>query len=243
MSLILPNSYLLYPSAPPGGGGLAGYTTFRDVFSSSASSNTRNGTILGAVAGELIVLGTTFVGDTATDPDPSSWSVTVGGSAATFHIGRSQGSVFPGVVIHSIVVPSSGDLAVSMTFAASTRAAVCKGLRLTGFNSVTPIAGADSNGITNTDVTTLDCPNSYSPNAVGNVIFGIVSVKSGATSAGAWGVSTDAELWLATGGSTTSDHYSGFMTKVVPDLTTMDYAVTWTGANRVNAAWVEIAKE
>lgn len=222
------------------GGGIAGHGVVYRV-ESSATLATYNFTLPGITAGQLIHLPIKIITN-SNITDPTLWAVTLNGVAATRtqHRAHSNSGVFPAIGTFRVVANATGDLALSITLDVTARACGVDARYLSGVHATTPVVGAPTTPSNLTsDVATLNSPNGYVPQAVGNVILTDIVIKGGditslAATSGAGGAYYD-----ETGIDPVSDVESGAAYNVAPNTSPISIVWDWAGADRVVSTNIE----
>ena len=219
--------------------GITGHDTVVRV-TSSATASSYSFTLTGVTAGRLIHLPVKIICDNNIQT-PASWTVTLNGVAATFIIGSASGSsaTFPAQGTFRVIANASGDLPLSITLSGSARACAVDARYLNGVHATTPVVGTPAAPSSlNADVTSLDSPNGYVPQAAGNVILDDICIKggdiTGLSASGADGSSVG-----ETGSNATSDVEIGAAYIATTNTSAKTIAWSWTGADRVSSTVVE----
>ena len=220
-------------------GGITGHDTVVRV-TSSATASSYSFTLAGVTSGQLIHLPVKIMCDSNIQT-PASWTVTLNGVAATFIIGSASGAsgTFPAQGTFRVIANASGDLPLSITLSGSARACAVDARYLNGVHATTPVVGTPAAPSSlNADVTSLDSPNGYVPQAAGNVILDDICIKggdiTGLSASGADGSSVG-----ETGSNATSDVEIGAAYIVTTNTSAKTIAWSWTGADRVSSTVVE----
>ncbi len=220
--------------------GITGHDTVHRVESTSTAGS-YNFTLTGITSGQIIHLPVKVLSD-GNIQTPNSWTVTLNSVTATpvVWIANASSGVFPAIGVFRVQADATGDLALAITPSASCRACSVDARYLNGVNTTTPVVGTPSapNSL-NSDVTTINSPSGYAPQAAGNVILTDISIKGGDITGLVATSGADGHVTDATGANATSDITDGAAYNVAPDTSAITIDWDWTGADRVASTNVE----
>lgn len=220
--------------------GITGHDTVHRV-ESTATAGSYNFTLPGITSGQIIHLPVKVLSDSNIQ-SPASWTVTLNGVAATPVVGISNASsgVFPAIGAFWVQANATGDLTLAITPSGACRACSVDARYLNGVNTTTPVVGTPSapNNL-NSDVTTLDSPSGYAPQAAGNVILTDIAIKGGDITGLVATSGADGHVTDNTGTNASSDITDGAAYNVAPDTSAITIDWDWTGADRVSSVNVE----
>lgn len=220
--------------------GITGHDTVHRV-ESTATASSYNFTLPGITSGQIIHLPVKVLSDSNIQ-SPASWTVTLNSVGATPVVGIANASsgVFPAIGVFRVQADATGDLALAITPSGSCRACAVDARYLNGVNTTTPVVGTPSapNSV-NSDVTTLNSPSGYAPQAAGNVILTDIAIKGGDITGLVATSGADGHVTDQTGTNATSDMTDGAAYNVAPDTSAITIDWDWTGADRVASTNVE----
>ena len=220
--------------------GITGHDTVHRV-ESTATAGSYNFTLPGITSGQIIHLPVKVIADSNIQT-PASWTVTLNGVAATpvVWIAGASSGVFPAIGAFWAQANATGDLTLAITLSGGCRACAVDARYLNGVNTTTPVVGtpAAPNSL-NSDVTTLNSPSSYAPQAAGNVILTDIVIKGGDITGLVATSGADGHVTDNTGTNASSDITDGAAYNVAPDTSAITVDWDWTGADRVASVNVE----
>lgn len=221
-------------------GGITGHDTVVRV-ESTATASTYNFTLNGVTAGQVIHLPVKIQCDSNIHT-PGSWSVTLNGVAATLIVAAASSSsgTFPAIGAFRVVANATGNLALAINLGASARACAVDARYLSGVHA-TPVVGTPQAPASfNSDVTTLNVPTAYTPQAAGHVVLADIAIKGGDITSLAATSGADGAVYDETGNNATNDIETGAAYIVAADGSTpRTIRWDWIGADRCCGTAVE----
>lgn len=218
---------------------LSGHTTPQVVINSTANANPYTGTITVGGPSDLVVLFVHGWTPGSGGEVPTTWTVTLDGSAITPTDHASSSSVSNGVAIYELTGLSAGSHALSVAYPAAGRACQALAWVISGHDAATPVANRAIATTYNSDVASRGYGTTTSRD--GNVILSMVGVRRYITTSefslsGGTLIGADA----TPAGSDTSDVTMAYGYHEVATAGSVTDTYSWTEAGRVHLPFVEV---
>lgn len=215
----------------------SGHTAPQVTINSSANANPYTGNITVGSTSDLVVL---FIqGWTGTGGhDPTTWTVTVDGSAITPTHSRGSSAVNFAGAIYELTGLAAGARALSVSFGAAGRGCQAIAYVITGQDTTTPVAARNGNASYSGDVATLGFTTTTGAN--GNLLVSVMGNRENV--AGAEYSMTGGTLIgsSTTGGVDTSDITAAYGYHEVATAGSTTDTYSWTDTGRCHVLWAEI---
>lgn len=216
---------------------ISGHTSPQVVVNSSANANPYTGNITVGSTSDLVVL---FIqGWTGTGGhDPTTWTVTVDGSAITPSHSQGSSAVSLAGAIYELTGLAAGARALSVSFGAAGRGCQAIAYVITGQDTTTPVAARNGNASYAGDVATLGF--TTTTGADGNLLVSVMGNRENV--AGAEYSLTGGTLigTSTTGGVDTSDITAAYGYHEVATAGSVTDTYSWTDTGRCHVLWAEI---
>lgn len=215
----------------------SGHTAPQVVINSSANANPYTGNITVGSTSDLVVL---FIqGWTGTGGhDPTTWTVTVDGSAITPTHSQGSSAVNFAGAIYELTGLAAGARALSVSFGAAGRGCQAIAYVITGQDTTTPVAARNGNASYSGDAATLGFTTTTGAN--GNLLVSVMGNRENV--AGAEYSLTGGTLigTSTTGGVDTSDITAAYGYHEVATAGSVTDTYSWTDTGRCHVLWAEI---
>lgn len=226
---------------PAGPTGLQGINSPITLWNNTSGAATMTAT-MDMVAGELIVLCfNAWTGSTGLPPS-TQWTVTVDGQPTTL-VRETSGSILAiASAFYSFIAPTTKNgVVVSMTMSIVGRASQGFAWRITGYDAAAPFPSNDSNSFFNSDTTTLNSPNGFVPQKVGNAVLACILIRRGGEAINISVANAQGSVILETGGGTTSDISGGISWQGNLPAAAITHTWSWLNTARAAAHRIEVA--
>lgn len=217
----------------------SGHTTPQVAINSTANANPYTGTITVGGPSDLVVLFVHGWTPGSGGEVPTTWTVTLDGSAITPTDHASSSAVSNGVAIYELTGLSAGSHALSVAYPAAGRACQALAWVVSGHDATTPVANRAIATTYNSDVASRGYSTTTSRD--GNVILSMVGVRRYITTSefslsGGTLIGADA----TPAGSDTSDVTMAYGYHEVATAGSVTDTYSWTEAGRVHLPFVEV---
>lgn len=217
----------------------SGHTTPQVVINSTANANPYTGTITVGGPSDLVVLFVHGWTPGSGGEVPTTWTVTLDGSAITPTDHASSSAVSNGVAIYELTGLSAGSHALSVAYPAAGRACQALAWVISGHDAATPVANRAIATTYNSDVASRGYSTTTSRD--GNVILSMVGVRRYITTSefslsGGTLIGADA----TPAGSDTNDVTMAYGYHEVATAGSVTDTYSWTEAGRVHLPFVEV---
>lgn len=217
----------------------SGHTTPQVAINSTANANPYTGTITVGGPSDLVVLFVHGWTPGSGGEVPTTWTVTLDGSAITPTDHASSSAVSNGVAIYELTGLSAGSHALSVAYPAAGRACQALAWVISGHDATTPVANRAIATTYNSDVASRGYSTTTSRD--GNVILSMVGVRrSIVTSEFSLSGGTLIGADATPGGVDTSDVTMAYGYHEVATAGSVTDTYSWTEAGRVHLPFVEV---
>lgn len=217
----------------------SGHTTPQVAINSTANANPYTGTITVGGPSDLVVLFVHGWTPGSGGEVPTTWTVTLDGSAITPTDHASSSAVSNGVAIYELTGLSAGSHALSVAYPAAGRACQALAWVISGHDATTPVANRAIATTYNSDVASRGYSTTTSRD--GNVILSMVGVRrSIVTSEFSLSGGTLIGADATPAGSDTSDVTMAYGYHEVATAGSVTDTYSWTESGRVHLPFVEV---